>query len=115
MNACVDCALCIEQPPVWEHTSVDGVFVKQMLLKERGTLVPQHAHVYDHTSMLARGSVRMWADGEYVGDFVAPQPLFIKAKVKHRFQSLEPDTLIYCIHNVSRTGQVEIHAEHQLT
>lgn len=113
MNACEECVLCIEQPPVWEHTGIDGVFIKQMYLKEKGTLVPQHAHVYDHTSMLARGSIRVWADGEYLGDFSAPRPIFIKAQVKHRFQSLEPDTLIYCVHNVSRTGKVEIHAEHQ--
>jgi len=113
MNECDSCDLCIEQPPIWEHAAPDGIWIKQMLLKDAGTLVPQHAHVYDHTSMLAVGSVRMWADGVLVGEFKAPHPIFIKAKVKHAFLSLEPDTLIYCIHNVSRTGSVEIHEEHQ--
>lgn len=112
--SCGSCQLCIEQPPLWEHTAPDGVFIKQMLLKDAGMLVPQHAHVYDHTSMLAVGAVRMWSDGELVGDYAAPCPIFIKAKVKHTFLSLEPGTLIYCIHNVSRTGHVDVHEEHHL-
>ena len=110
--SCEVCEIC--QPSIWEHTSVDGVFIKQMYLKDAGTLIPQHAHQYDHTSMLAKGRIRAWADGELMGEFEAPYPIFIKAKVKHRFLSLEPDTLIYCIHNVSRTGSIQIHAEHQL-
>ena len=93
---------------------MDGVFIKQMLLKDAGMLVPQHSHAYDHTSMLAVGSVRVWVEGKYEGDFTAPTPLFIKAKHKHTFQSLVPNTLIYCIHNVGRTGRVQIHAEHQI-
>lgn len=111
---CKSCDLCIEQPPNWEHKSPDGVFIKQMFLRHQFTLVPQHAHAYDHTSMLATGSVRAWADGVLLGDYAAPCPIFIKAKVKHTFQSLEPDTLIYCIHNISRTGDVEIQERHEL-
>jgi quercetin dioxygenase-like cupin family protein len=111
--SCQSCELCIEQPPLWEHTSVDGVFIKQMFLAAAGTLVPQHSHVYDHTTMLAVGSVRVWIEGELQGDFHAPRPLFIKAKAKHTFQSLEPNTLLYCIHR-SRGGPIAIHAEHQL-
>jgi hypothetical protein len=57
----------------------------------------------------------MWQDEKLIGDFRAPYPIFIAAKVKHTFQSLEPNTLIYCIHNAARTGSVEIHAEHQLS
>lgn len=113
--SCESCELCIDQPPEWEHITVDGIFVKQMYLKDRGTMVPQHAHRYDHTSMLATGSVRMWQEDHFVADFTAPCPIFIKAGVKHRFQSLEPDTMIYCIHNASRKGRIEIVAEHQLS
>lgn len=114
-SASSECATCegCEQPPVWEHTGADGVFIKQMYLAQQGTMVPQHAHSYDHTTMLAKGSVRVWMEGQLKGDFVAPKALFIKAKVKHTFQSLEPDTLLYCIHNTRRTGSVQIHAEHQ--
>lgn len=111
--SCEECAICVEQPPDWEHTSIDGVFIKQMYLKTSGSVVPQHAHVYDHTSMLARGRIKMWAGDEYIGEYAAPTPIFIKAKVKHTFQTLEPDTLIYCIHNVGK-GEVQVHEMHQL-
>jgi quercetin dioxygenase-like cupin family protein len=86
------------------------VFIKQMYLKDTGTIIPQHAHLYDHTSMLARGRIRAWADGVELGDFEAPHPLYIPARVKHTFMSLENDTLIYCIH---RSTPV-IFAEHQI-
>jgi hypothetical protein len=113
--SCETCELCIEQPPFWEAVT-DGVFIKQMLLKDVGTRVPQHAHVYDHTSMLATGAVRVWMDEKLIGDFRAPYPLFIKAKIKHTFQSLEPNTLIYCIHRLHPGYQiVPIHEEHQLS
>ena len=97
---CKTCDLCVqsEQPPNWEHSTVDGVFIKQMFLKLKGTVVPQHSHRYDHTSMLATGAVRVWAEGEYLGIFKAPSPIFIKALIKHTFKTLEDNTLIYCIH-----------------
>jgi quercetin dioxygenase-like cupin family protein len=112
---CETCELCVDQPPEWEHLSVDGIAIKQMYLAKTGTMVPQHAHRYDHTSMLATGSVRMWKEGEFIADFQAPCPIFIKRGVKHTFQSLEDSTLIYCIHNASRLGSIEIVAEHQLS
>lgn len=110
--SCEECELCIEQPPFWEHVSVDGIFIKQMYLKDAQTAIPQHAHAYDHTSMLAKGKVRMWIEGELQGDYTAPYPIFIKAKAKHTFLSLEPDTLIYCIHNESHR---QIHEEHRFS
>lgn len=110
---CGSCALCAEQPPEWEYLAPDGIFIKQMFLKDSGTVVPQHSHVYDHVSMLAVGSVRAWADEVLLGEFKAPYPIHIKARVKHTFLTLEPNTLIYCVHNV-RTQKVEIHEEHQL-
>lgn len=107
--SCEECELCIEQPPNWEHSCPDGVFIKQMYLKDAGTWIPQHAHAYDHTSMLAVGKIRAWAGDDFLGEFEAPTPIFIKAKVKHTFVSLEPNTLIYCIH---RSAPVIV-AEHQ--
>ena len=75
--------------------------------------MPQHAHVYAHTMMLACGRLRVWKEGVLLGDFAAPTPIYVEAKAKHTLLSLEDNTLAYCIHNVSRTGGVEIHAEHQ--
>ena len=113
MTRCEHCAECVELP-FWEHTSVDGLFIKQMGPMPLGTVIPQHAHRYDHTSLIARGRVRVWEDGVQTGEYAAPHPLFIRAQVKHSFLALEPDTLIFCIHNVSRTAQVEIHEYHDI-
>lgn len=99
---------------MWERSTADGVFIKQMYLAKAGTLVPQHAHVYDHVTLVAHGKVRVWADGEYVGDFAAPETLLIPAKVKHTIQALEDGTCCYCIHNISRSGSVEIHEAHRI-
>jgi hypothetical protein len=83
----------------WEFHCADEVFIKQMVLEHRGDLVGQHAHTYDHTSMLAAGEVRVWADDECLGDFIAPTGVLIKARKMHRIQALVDGTIMYCIHN----------------
>jgi hypothetical protein len=58
--------------------------------------------------MLAVGSVRVWCDGEFKGDYKAPTAIFIKENSEHKFLSLEPNTVIYCIHRIDRAGEIEI-------
>jgi len=94
------------------HT-VDDVFVKQMIMPNAGVTVPQHAHSYPHLSMLAVGRVSVWKDGVFFRDFTAPCGIEIDAHVKHTFMSLEP-SIIYCIHNIARMGEVSVESEHQL-
>lgn len=103
-----------EQPTTTEIKMADGVFIKSHHVRLAGTFMPQHSHSYDHTSMIARGSVRVWKDGWWQGDYVAPKGLIIEAGTKHTFMTLENDTIIYCIHNISRTGEVEIAEENHL-
>lgn len=111
--------LAEDQPYGVELKMADGVFIKQMAIPRAGTLIPQHSHKYDHTSMLAVGAIRVWQDGALRGDFTAPTGLTIKAGTKHTFLSLVDDTVVYCIHNIARTGrsgrtgEVEIADEHQ--
>lgn len=97
-----------DQPPVVEIKMADGIFIKQMLIARSGTFIPQHVHPYDHTSMLAVGSVRLWKDGVLDGDYTAPTGILITAGIAHMFMALSDNTIVYCIHNVSRTGAVEI-------
>lgn len=97
-----------------EIRTSDGVFIKQIHLRLAGTLVPQHAHQFSHHSMLARGSVRIWADGKEMGERTAPTAIYIPAGIKHTFLSLEPDTIIYCIHNLHGKEDVEILEHHEL-
>lgn len=89
-----------------EFTGADGVFFKEMRVPNAGTLIPQHSHAYDHTSYLVTGSVEV--DGKR---YDAPTPIYIPANQKHMFLTLVDDTFVLCVHNVSRTGSVEIAEE----
>lgn len=104
----------MNQPTQIDFAEADGIFIKQIVFGEKDSLVPQHSHTYDHVSMLAVGSVRAWKDGVLLGEFKAPRSIHIDAGTKHLFQTLEPNTIIYCIHNVSRTGIPEVMEEHQI-
>jgi quercetin dioxygenase-like cupin family protein len=109
-----DLAPAAEQPYGVELHMADDVFVKQMAIPRKGTYVPQHSHVYGHTSMLAKGSIRVWKDGVLDRDYAAPTGLFIEAGVKHTFLSLEDDTVVYCIHNLSRSEVIQVLEENGL-
>jgi hypothetical protein len=104
----------IIQPDSIETTLCDGIFIKSMVLHRKFTLVPQHSHTFDHVTMLATGSVRVWKDDELVGDFQAPHGILIEARTFHKFLSLEDNTTLYCIHHLHDTDGVEIHAENGL-
>ena len=96
-----------DQPEAVEIKMADGIFVKQMALPRKDMCVIQHVHKHDHTSMVATGAVRVWRNGFYVGDFKAPTGIMIVAGISHQMQALEDGTLVYCIHNISRSGEVE--------
>jgi quercetin dioxygenase-like cupin family protein len=102
------------QPSSVEIRLAPGLFVKSMSCAEVGMLIPQHAHSFDHLSMLAVGRVLVWADGECLGPFEAPAGILIKANVRHLFKTLTPNVLIYCIHRVGEDGEPAIEAEHHL-
>lgn len=104
----------VHLPDDVEWTTPDGIFIKGMIMAKKGTTVAQHSHTYAHTSLIVKGSVRVWAEGELKGDFKAPYAIIIPAKTKHKFQALEDGTDVYCIHNVSKTGDVKIHEENSL-
>lgn len=82
-----------------EFHLADDVMVKQLHLEKEGYVINQHAHTYDHTSMLATGKVRVFCDGKMVGDFTAPTGVFIKANAFHAILALEDNSILYCVHN----------------
>lgn len=103
-----------QQPESVEIKMADGIFVKSYLIHRAGTFIPQHAHKHEHLTMLAAGSIAAWKDGHYLGTFTAPAGIVIEANSKHTFEALVDNCLLYCIHNISRTGDAEIAEEHQL-
>lgn len=113
-EGCNVLTLAGEQPHGVEHYTADGVYIRQIVIAKKNSIIPQHSHVYGHMTMLVKGGITVWEDGVLKGNHVAPSGIFIKAGVKHRFLTLEDDTILYCIHNISRTGEVEIAEEHQV-
>jgi hypothetical protein len=98
-----------------EFRTKDNIFVKEMNLPRVGMVVGQHAHKYGHTTLLVRGQLRAWRDGELLGEYCAPAQIFIPANTKHAFVSLEPDTLAYCIHRLrDEDDAVEITEAHDM-
>lgn len=105
---------CLDQPASVEIKIADGLFIKSMEIAKAGTFVPQHSHEYQHVTMIAKGSFRVWKDDVLLGDFKAPHGLIIEAKTMHRFLSLEDECIAYCIHNIKDAEAVEIHEENAL-
>ncbi len=93
--------------PEVEWCMADDVFIKQMSMATANIIVKQHTHTFDHTSLVAVGSVRVWKNGEYWQDVKAPMPIFIEKGTAHTFMSLEDNSIVYCIHN-AKDGHVQI-------
>jgi quercetin dioxygenase-like cupin family protein len=104
---CGNCGICGDE----FHS--DGIFIKQMVIPDAGIFVPQHSHVYDHTTMVAKGLVKVWVGEQELGLFEAPSAIFIKAHQKHTFLSLKSDCILYCIHK-DRGNGAEVFEEHSL-
>ncbi len=103
----------IEQPITREYTKQDGIGIVQIEIQLAGTYVPQHSHEYAHATLVTSGGIRVWKDGELDQDYLAPTIIEVPARMKHTFMSLANNTVLYCIHNVSRTGYVEIHERYE--
>lgn len=81
--------------PEINHHFGGGVYAKETLIPAGASLI-QHAHKYDHLSILAKGIVELTVDGE--SRMVhAPACLTIQAGKHHGVKSLT-DAVWYCIH-----------------
>lgn len=94
--------ITVSEAPQRDFHLADDVFIRHIVIAEAGSIVPQHAHRYDHTTFVAAGSLKAAADDRIIGVFSAPCGIFIKAGVKHTFYTLEPNTVLLCIHNAAR-------------
>ena|SRR5215472_622888 len=82
-----------------EFKTIDGMFIKQIHLSGNQMMYPQHAHQFDHSTLLARGKVVLWKEG-VPSYFSAPSIIWIEKGIQHKFQTLTEDCLIYCLHNL---------------
>ena len=100
------------EQPITENIHIaDGVFVKAFRVPKKGTILPQHAHAYSHTSYIAAGAVHLWADGEDMGEIRAPRGVYVEANTKHLFVITEDNTVILCIHATDHADAIAEHHE----
>ena len=93
---------------------VDNVFVKLHLFVNVGDTHEGHAHLFDHITLLATGSVTMKHDnGEK--DYSAPCLIVTPKGITHQFIAKEPHTVFCCIHAVRDGSTVDDVASQDIT
>lgn len=87
------------------HHFGGGVYAKETRIPAGNWLV-QHAHKFDHLSILAEGSVELIIDGESK-IITAPACITIEANKHHGVRSLT-DVIWYCVHATDCVDENEI-------
>jgi len=102
------------QPVSIEIKLTDDLFVKTAVVADAGTVIPTHQHRWAHITLLAYGSMRVWADDQDLGEFTGPVGILIRAGAKHTFLTTSPGVVFACIHAIHGTDGVEIDELHEL-
>ena len=91
-----------------EHiTEASGLYFRSITLPEAGTYIPQHTHDHDHATLVCSGKARAWCDGICIGDKGKGEVFEVTAGHKHEFVSLEPNTMMVCIHNIESAMSIK--------
>ena len=85
---------------------VANTWIKQMHFVNAGDMNDGHTHIFDHQTLLGKGSVKVTVNGK-VSEFKAPTIIFIRAGFEHQIEALEDDTICYCIHAIRDGERVE--------
>jgi quercetin dioxygenase-like cupin family protein len=98
---------------------VDNVFVKMMHFYYKGDVTEArgHSHVFDHITLLSRGSVLMEVLGENASsvEHKAPKLIVTPKNISHKFTALEADTVLCCIHAIRDGDGVDDIAPQDIT
>jgi hypothetical protein len=85
---------------------VANTWIKQMHFKKAGDRMVGHKHNFDHQTLLAHGSFRVYVEDK-VAEFEAPQVIFVEANKEHMIEALTEGAVGYCIHAVRFGVNVE--------
>lgn len=91
-------------PEYVEFSEVDDIWVRAYSLPKEKTIVRQHIHTHDHMTLVSRGAVEGWVDGQLMGTYTAPAIVKIEAGKQHAFVALTDDVVLCCLHNLRGTG-----------
>jgi hypothetical protein len=87
-----------------EFAEADDIWVRAYSVPKAKTVIAQHVHTHDHITLVSRGTVQAWQDGEFLGEFSAPSMIKILAGRKHAFRAVTDDVALCCLHNLRGTG-----------
>ena len=73
-----------------------GLYFRTLVL-QAGGVGGQHAHQWDHATMIVTGSARLWSGAKVLGDYKAGEIAEVKAGEIHVFEALEDNTKLMCI------------------
>lgn len=74
-----------------------NIWVRQNQLEKAGDRGGGHKHLFDHVTLLVRGSVTVEVEGEEPKQFTAPTFIVIRKECKHRVTALVDDVIYYCV------------------
>ena len=74
-----------------------NIWVRQNVLEKAGDTTDGHYHLFDHVSLLAKGTVEVEIEGYPPKQFVSPTFIVIKKEYKHKFTAVTDDVLWYCV------------------
>lgn len=87
-----------------EFAEVDDIWVRAYSVAKAKTVIVQHVHTHDHMTLVSRGTVEAWQEGESIGKYKAPAIIKVLAGKKHAFMAVTDDVVLCCLHNLRGTG-----------
>jgi hypothetical protein len=93
-----------EKGPEIQISCLSNVYVRRMFFAEEGIVEVGHRHPYSHASLLAAGSISVQIYNDLTETlfepviYKAPAMVMIQKNVAHQITSLEPNTVVCCIH-----------------
>lgn len=93
--------------PITNIACVGNLWLRQMHFAKAGDCNEGHTHNFDHTTLLAVGSVEVDVEGRK-STFVAPHMIYITAGKRHFLTALEDNTVAYCVHALRSAETEEI-------
>lgn len=82
--------------PKYSLQCVSNVFIKMMEFTEPGQVEELHHHVFDHTQVLASGTVKLTVNG-VESLHTGPKLLFIAKNTEHSVEAVTP-AVVLCVH-----------------
>lgn len=95
--------------PTTKISAIKNLWVRQMDFAKAGDKNEGHIHNYDHMTLLASGSVVVHVEDQTTV-YKAPYMIMIAKGQRHFIESLEDNTVAYCVHALrnSESADAEI-------